>query len=98
MMTPRRRADPRRRRPALRAKELTHVRTDVRFDYCLSPLRSSKRGNDAGGRVPVFLSMPRLLGGHQTQARRLLRVLFVWRRALPADAGSAGEALAKLPL
>jgi hypothetical protein len=33
----------------------------------------------------------RLLGGDQTKARRLLRVLFLWRRALPADPRSAGE-------
>jgi hypothetical protein len=35
--------------------------------------------------------MQRLFGADQTEAWRLLRVLLVWRRAVPPDTRSAGE-------
>jgi hypothetical protein len=42
--------------------------------------------------------MQRLLGADQTEAWRLLRVLFVWRRAVPPDTRSAGERVANIQL
>ena len=100
-----RKAYPCRRRPGKRRlarcpKELRtlHVRGDTRFDHRLSPLRPSGERNDADERLPICLRMPWLLGADKTQAWRLLRVLFVWRCALPPGARSAGQWLTSVRL
>ena len=51
----------------------------------LSGLRSPADGDDADGRLPVLLRLPRLWGAPAAQARRLLRVLFLRLGAVPAD-------------
>ena len=60
---------------------------DPSIDYYLSQVRHRKKGNDADGRLPVFLRVHRLRHQSPARARRLLRLLFLWVRALSANAG-----------
>jgi hypothetical protein len=47
-------------------------------------------GRDADRRLRVFLGMSCLQGPPQAQGRQLLRVLQLWRRALPSHTGEPG--------
>jgi hypothetical protein len=75
---------------------------DPDLDPDLSALRPSLDRNHADRRLPVLLrvhGLPRLA---QAAAGELLRVLLLWRRALPAGPGSApcgwrGRMLRKKP-
>ena len=60
---------------------------DPSIDYYLSQVRHRKKGNDADGRLPVFLRVHRLRHQTPARARRLLRLLLLWVRALSANAG-----------
>ena len=56
----------------------------------MSGLWSSGHRNHADRRLPVFLQLHRLRAASQTQARRLLCVLFLRVGGVPADARCAG--------
>jgi hypothetical protein len=62
-------------------------RHDPSIDYYLSQVLHRKKGNDADGRLPVFLRVHRLRHQTPARARRLLRLLLLWVRALSANAG-----------
>jgi len=63
----------------------------------MSGLWSSGHRNHADRRLPVFLQLHRLRAASQTQARRLLRVLFFRVGRVPVDARSAGYSCDCLP-
>lgn len=48
-------------------------------------MRRNIEGDNANGRLPVFLRMSGVRGRVEAQARRLLRLLLLRRRILPAD-------------
>ena len=50
-------------------------------------LRAGFDRSDAGECLFVFLRLHGMRGPVTTKARRLLRLLFIWRRDLPAEAG-----------
>ena len=50
-------------------------------------MRHEDDGNDADGRLPVFLGVPGLQRGAEAQAGRLLRLVLLWHRALSTGAG-----------
>lgn len=52
----------------------------------LSEVRACQKGNDAHGRVPVFLCMRELQRGAAAEGGRLLCVLLVWNGAVSAGA------------
>jgi len=62
-----------------------------RFNICdyLPGLRPRGNGNNAHRRLSVVLRMHFLRHGVEANARRLLRVLLVWQRGLPADTGGS---------
>src|SRR6516165_6669852 len=70
-----------------------HVRVsdtgDSRIDDHLSELRYGKGRDHANGRLPVLLWMQRLRLAVASEARRLLRVLFLRVGFLPADSTTA---------
>jgi hypothetical protein len=53
----------------------------------LPGLLARKRRADAHGRLPLFLDLPELQREGEAQSRGLLRVLQLWDRPLPAEAG-----------
>jgi len=55
----------------------------------MSALRCREIGNDADGRLPVLLHLHRLWRDAAAEAGRLLRVLLLRLRAVPADPGRA---------
>jgi hypothetical protein len=57
------------------------------FEPDLSGVRTHDGGDHADRRLPVVLRLPALRRGPQAQARRLLRLLLIWRREMPADPG-----------
>ena len=56
-------------------------------DDRLSRMRHAEQTNDADGRLPVDVRLRSLRGAITAARRRLLRVLFLLRSALPAHAG-----------
>jgi hypothetical protein len=56
----------------------------IYINYHLSALRLSNGGNHAGRCLPIFLRLQRLRRSPKAKTRRLLRVLFLWRRTLSA--------------
>jgi len=63
----------------------TGLRTD------LPALRTAQHGRHADPGLPVLLRLPGLRRDPEPESRRLLRVLFLWNDAMPANA--AGQAL-----
>lgn len=59
--------------------------TDIGVD--LPALRRGVHGDDASRRVHRLLRMHRMRRDIEAQARRLLRILFVWLGAVSADPG-----------
>src|SRR6476661_3719595 len=53
----------------------------------MSRMPGYQPGVDARRRLRVFLRVPGVRSSAQAQGRGLLRVLLVWGRALPAEAG-----------
>ena len=62
---------------------------DSRIDDHLSELRHGKGRDHANGRLPVLLWMQRLRLAVASEARRLLRVLFLRVGFLPTDSTTA---------
>jgi hypothetical protein len=62
---------------------------DRAIDHHLPQVRPSGDRGNAHGRLPVFLCVQGLRRALETAAGRLLRVLFLWLRALPAGSSRA---------
>jgi hypothetical protein len=60
---------------------------DSSLDHHLPALRRHENGDHADERLPVFLRMHRLWDKAEAEDGRLLRVLLLRHRALPADTG-----------
>src|SRR5580693_3925114 len=97
MTTPRRRSRcssaPQRTRdiPPRRRAEAAYVRAQTDLDSHLSCLWASSIRSDVHGLLPIFLRMRWMQNFVEAEGRRLLRVLFVRRRAMSVDSRSAGE-------
>jgi len=57
----------------------------------LSELRISQHRNHAGGRLSILLRLPGLRHADETETRRLLRVLFIWRCPVPSGPGGTRQ-------
>src|SRR5580700_2656081 len=77
--------------PPRRRAEAAYVRVQTGLDAHLSCLRASSIRSDAHGLLPIFLRMCWMQNSVEAEGRRLLRVLFVRRRAMSVDSRSAGE-------
>jgi hypothetical protein len=55
----------------------------------LPAMRCNVEGGNANGRLPIILRMSGVRGRVETEARRLLRLLLLCRRILPAGSGSS---------
>ncbi|MBT8400330.1 MAG: hypothetical protein KJO98_07630, partial [Rhodothermia bacterium] len=64
----------------------TQVDSYVYSNDNVSEMRPGIRVGDAGERLPVFLALPLVLVNAPPRSRRLLRVLLLWRCALPTGA------------
>jgi hypothetical protein len=62
---------------------------DPRICHHLSALRYGEIGDHADRCLPVFLYLYWLRRDAAAEARRLLRVLFLWLGSVPADPGRA---------
>ena len=74
----------------------TDIATDLaddypRFDFDLSGLRRDLHRDDADGRLPVLLRLQALWSASTASRWRLLRVLFLRRRAVSTNSGSKSE-------
>src|ERR1700722_2357470 len=68
-----------------------YVRVQTGLDAHLSCLWASSIRSDAHRLLPILLRMSWMQNSVEAEGRRLLRVLFVRRRAMPVDSRSAGE-------
>jgi Membrane transport protein MerF len=62
---------------------------DRRFDHHMPQLRASSDRTNAAGCLLVLLRLQGLWATAQAEARRLLRVLFLWFSSVPGDPGRA---------
>lgn len=69
------------------AQAFSGALNEAGLDNHLPLVRPSSNGNDAGGRLPVLLRMQGLRRALKAEVRGLLRILFLWRCAMPADTG-----------
>jgi len=76
---------------ALKFRDDVHAIHPVTKRAHLSALQRERERNHAHRRVLVFLRMPELRRIAAADAGSLLRFLFLWQRAVSADAGNAAR-------
>jgi hypothetical protein len=70
------------------AQAFSGALNEAGLDNHLPLVRPSSNRNDAGRRLPVLLRMQGVRRALKAEVRGLLRVLFLWRRSMPANSGS----------
>lgn len=70
------------------AQAFSGALNEAGLDNHLPLVRPSSKGIDASRRLPVLLRMQGLRRALKAEVRDLLRVLFLWRCAMPANSGS----------
>ena len=73
--------------------DVRHERNRPDIDHHLPRMRPEDHAGNAHRCLPVVLGLSALQCGSAPRAGRLLRVLHIWRRALPAGAGKRQELL-----